>query len=881
MKPTRFFTLIALASSSVFSLCSLQAEPLKKAEVTQIINQVGIIAPGSGERPASVNDVVEGKLGVRTGQKSRAELVFADETLTRLGANTIFNFEDGSRNMDLSQGTILLQVPKNAGGATIKTAAVTAAVTGTTILFEHTPAPVVPDRLKEAEKRRHRKPHGYIKALVLEGHLKVWLKGKLGESILLGPGQMLIMADDASEIPEAVDFDIETVVTTSRLIDGAYWLQNKRKLNMILIANEVFEQRKRKLHGDLIETNLFINGRGTTVFLANNDTRDHRRDSLTTKNQPSQPSPSGTPNSTPTATPTPGKSPTPGRTPSPTPIETPSPTPTESPSPTPTETPSPTPQESPSPTPGPTPENDLGPFTFEGATNTITYTTPANYDPTLPGNATQVNALFDNTGEGTDVFPTEGDYFGVISNGGAAPSGSPAPAYTGTRGTVTFPQTQPTNPEDKTFVEMDYRVLTNEFGGDSTTNDHVTFTITGVDGMKVTYVITRDQLLDSSGLPTAIARSNVGGYLTGTDWLTLKLELTPFLAAGESSFSIAVEDYESSDVDTALAFDRYHIITGDNSVPPNSNLIDSFTANFPNGVTFGESTGEYRAPSLEGIENTNTYGPGSNGGTFTATTETGDLVVNAPILADTGINKFDPNSTPPQISGGEGGTVNLTSNQASVIVNSTVKVAADDATSGRVSATGGAINVISERSGGDGVVINNSGELLSLLNAAASTDAGGKIIIRAGDSNVLINGGKIIATRGTVDIRAPGDNRKITVNNAEIRGDIVKIGALGNNGELIVGGGTISADNTLKLYGNDTNGTVRFVADTTLDGASQKIISANTVTVENTIKVTVNGPAATVYTNHANYTGSGGNNSTSGTFTGSGATTAPTPPPFD
>jgi len=40
--------------------------------------------------------------------------------------------------------------------------------------------------------------------------------------------------------------------------------------------------------------------------------------------------------------------------------------------------------------------------------------------------------------------------------------------------------------------------------------------------------------------------------------------------------------------------------------------------------------------------------------------------------------------------------------------------------------------------------------------------------------------------------------------------------------------------------------------------------------------VTVNGLApADVFTNHANYTGSGGNGSTSGTFAGQGANTHP------
>ncbi|MDQ3626248.1 MAG: FecR family protein [Verrucomicrobiota bacterium] len=78
---------------------------------------------------------------VRTGVESRTELTFADQTLARLGANTIFSFDEGTRSMDLGGGAMLLRVPKDAGGAKITTAAVTAAITGTTVLLEYNKTP--------------------------------------------------------------------------------------------------------------------------------------------------------------------------------------------------------------------------------------------------------------------------------------------------------------------------------------------------------------------------------------------------------------------------------------------------------------------------------------------------------------------------------------------------------------------------------------------------------------------------------------------------------------------------------------------------------------------------------------------------------------------
>ena len=62
----------------------------------------------------------------------------------------------------------------------------------------------------------------------------------------------------------------------------------------------------------------------------------------------------------------------------------------------------------------------------------------------------------------------------------------------------------------------------------------------------------------------------------------------------------------------------------------------------------------------------------------------------------------------------------------------------------------------------------------------------------------------------------------------------------------------------------------------TLSGNSAKTIAANTVTINNGKIVTILGLApANVFTNNPNYTGFGGNASTTGTFAGQGANTHP------
>jgi hypothetical protein len=111
-----------------------------------------------------------------------------------------------------------------------------------------------------------------------------------------------------------------------------------------------------------------------------------------------------------------------------------------------------------------------------------------------------------------------------------------------------------------------------------------------------------------------------------------------------------------------------------------------------------------------------------------------------------------------------------------------------------------------------------------------------------------------------------------TFTNASVAADVFKAGVFGANGVLNVGGGTLSANTTLELYATGSNGQLNFVSDVTLGGNSLKYLAANSVTIFNSVTVTIGGPnAANVYTNNANYSGFGGNGSTTGTFAGAGA----------
>ncbi len=232
----------------VFSTNQSIAGPLTSAEVTKIINRVSVVDPAKGGHPAMLRDVIKDDLALQTGPKSRSELLFQDNTLTRIGAETFFSFKTGTRDMTLEKGSMLLQVPKGLGGAKIYTAAVTAAITGTTIMMEYSPGQ-------------------YLKVLVLEGSLRLSRNGSFGNSLVLHPGKMVIMRPDAKKIPDPIDIDLAEIVRTSSLVNfpGSNLLPS-----MPLIQAAISDQAKEVAKGTLVPTNLVM-GHGTKVVLASND----------------------------------------------------------------------------------------------------------------------------------------------------------------------------------------------------------------------------------------------------------------------------------------------------------------------------------------------------------------------------------------------------------------------------------------------------------------------------------------------------------------------------------------------------------------------------------------------------------------------------------
>src|SRR5439155_26807407 len=82
---------VSLLSAILSFAVNVPAAQLKEAQVTQVVKDVKLLPTGAAARPATVNDEVRDGIAVRTGVESRSELKFTDQTLARVGYNSIYS----------------------------------------------------------------------------------------------------------------------------------------------------------------------------------------------------------------------------------------------------------------------------------------------------------------------------------------------------------------------------------------------------------------------------------------------------------------------------------------------------------------------------------------------------------------------------------------------------------------------------------------------------------------------------------------------------------------------------------------------------------------------------------------------------------------------
>jgi hypothetical protein len=176
------------------------------------IDPRSLLPAGAPPRRAILDDTLPETTAVKTGGDSRAELTFADLTITRLGANSLYSFKNAGRRLELKNGSTLLRVPKDSRGATILSPAVTVGITGTTVIFENIRG-------------------GASRLTVLEGTARLNLVRVRNQERSLAAGESLEVPPGAVLLPEPKRIDLAALMKTSPLIVGFHPLPSQGLIN--------------------------------------------------------------------------------------------------------------------------------------------------------------------------------------------------------------------------------------------------------------------------------------------------------------------------------------------------------------------------------------------------------------------------------------------------------------------------------------------------------------------------------------------------------------------------------------------------------------------------------------------------------------------------
>jgi len=975
----QLITLFLLVGPAAF----VSADQQQQARVSQVIQDVRLLEGHGAPRPAAINDTVTQQMGVRTGVESRAELTFKDLTLTRLGANTIFSFKQGARELDLTSGAVLLEVPPKAPAVKIRTSAVTAAVTGGTALFATGPP---------------------TKFMVLEGIGTFYPTGHPERIATVHGGEMMTMtANGRMTKPEK--FDVKLVLKTSRLIKDFPPLENL-PLILDVVNLQLAQQLLASLNSQTLARDL-VDVVGTTDQNANSNPVVL----VSTSSNPTPPPITPTP---PPITPTP-----PPITPTPPPITPtpPPPTPTVSPSGTPGKYGTPIPITSPNPyvitsgtlittdpsitTNGITDYGKIyrgrstdGPFSAWAFGSTSAFDTASGFDDLIgdsSGAAFKFTAL-QLTGDPI-IDTTNGEiHLALIAVDGIT-SGGPGGVLTfeGIRGLLLATQNGPITlgPEISFSGLQDLTIYARGSSSDLTLGSDINTTnqvnLFAERDMSLTSSITTENLYAFVGRNISISGDaaihaptislfagqnlNWSGQISDEtafnsdgnvnifagQMINVANDLTIIRRNGGITSGLNIVLNAGTDLlvggDLSIATDISNLTSGANidvfagrnlTVGGSLTLQTSTTAQSGTGANIdvlvgGDLTASdlflgvemaVQAPQESGENvtlfvgnNLITHNESNSGGvnleiitpvqqtvnsganlflgignnlTTDASGDTtlfinnniNEVVDGANIIAEIGGNLTTNNLTLELLNNGgeigKGGIVslavggNVTTHGAAIFdiqnsggtmdQNTAIAVAA-----GNISAN----SLLAQIDNGQGGVIGGAGviEMDVAGNANITNDA--TIAFYGSDgaaaSAILINGGNYNV--GGTFLSYMDGNGAITFNNACAHADILKAGVFGANGVLNIGGGMLSADETLKLYASGSNGQLNFLSNVTLGGNSTKILAANSITIFDNVVVTIGGELpADVFTNNANYSEEwGGNGSTTGTFAGAGA----------
>jgi hypothetical protein len=155
-------------------------------------------------------------------------LTASDQTITRVGANTVFSFEPTGRTIDLEKGNVLFHSPAGKGGGEIHSGGAAAAVLGTTLIVSATGT-------------------GGFKVILLEGHGTVTLPN--GQSVALKAGQLVFVLPGHAGFSPVLEINLGKLVAGSNLVNGF-----SNPLSSLHLIQQAIDKQNNELKNGKVDT---------------------------------------------------------------------------------------------------------------------------------------------------------------------------------------------------------------------------------------------------------------------------------------------------------------------------------------------------------------------------------------------------------------------------------------------------------------------------------------------------------------------------------------------------------------------------------------------------------------------------------------------------
>lgn len=236
----------AIATGVCFApIHSAHASSKDFAVLSQSINDIQVAPEGSAPRKAGSGEQIQGRFAIISGPDSRGEVEFARDGVIWIGGNSSVSIDPRRREILPIRGALLIQFPRN-GARLIRLGTAALSGSGASAIVEY-------------------EEGTYAKVIVVSGSVRFFLTNRFGHSRVLRPGQMIVTTPEAASIPEPAHIDLGRLMASSRLLKMAADTAPVPAARSVRHA--IQRQSDRKTATRLIETNLWINGRGTDLVI--------------------------------------------------------------------------------------------------------------------------------------------------------------------------------------------------------------------------------------------------------------------------------------------------------------------------------------------------------------------------------------------------------------------------------------------------------------------------------------------------------------------------------------------------------------------------------------------------------------------------------------